>query len=88
MVHQPHTAIVDGLLHSVYTLLMPWVNFHDFAPISPKLTTVLRSFILPIEEEDTDSEIRELRQCWYNAAVHLVFGSLDMTARCFCLARH
>lgn len=51
-----------------------WVNFHEFAPISPKLTIVLRNFIMPVSEEDSHEDIKEQRALWRNAAVDSYFG--------------
>ena len=50
-----------------------YTEFHVFAVISPKLITVLRSFLLPIPEEDQDPSIKEWRQQLYalNAAQHI-----------------
>jgi Protein of unknown function (DUF4238) len=50
-----------------------YTEFHVFAVISPKLIMVLRSFLLPVPEEDRDPEINEWRQKLYalNAAQHI-----------------
>jgi hypothetical protein len=42
-----------GFIATAYT------EFHKFAVISPKLIMVLRSFVLPIPEEDLDEEMKE-----------------------------
>lgn len=63
-----------NIFEGVNSFLGPWVNFHDFAPISPKLMIVLRSMILPVPEEDANLQIREEREIWYNSAVTMVFG--------------
>ena len=39
-----------------------YTEFHNFAGITPKLMIVLRSFVLPVPEEDADEEIRLWRQ--------------------------
>ncbi|KIW69880.1 hypothetical protein PV04_02199 [Phialophora macrospora] len=39
-----------------------YTEFHRFAVITPKLTMVLRSFLLPILEEDSDVEVRRWRE--------------------------
>jgi hypothetical protein len=39
-----------------------YTEYHVFAVISPRLIMVLRSFLLPVPEEDFDEEIREYRQ--------------------------
>ena len=50
-----------------------YTEFHVFAVISPKLIMVLRSFLLPIPEEDQNPNIRGWRQELYalNAAQHV-----------------
>ena len=50
-----------------------YTEFHVFAVISPKLIMVLRSFLLPVPEEDQDPNIKEWRQKAYalNAAQHI-----------------
>lgn len=53
----------------------PWVNFHYFAPISPKVVIVLRSNLLPLPEEDFDDEVREERDQRRSAAVDHWFGT-------------
>ncbi|KAI0156441.1 hypothetical protein GGR57DRAFT_82240 [Xylariaceae sp. FL1272] len=50
-----------------------WVNFHEFAPLSPKLMIVLRSFVLPSPLEDANPEIQEQRQ-WWRDGVETSFG--------------
>lgn len=50
----------------------PWLSFHDFAPISPKIMIVLRSLLLPVPEEDFEPEIREARDWWRKTALELV----------------
>ncbi|KAK5632082.1 hypothetical protein RRF57_007796 [Xylaria bambusicola] len=39
-----------------------WANFHEFAPLSPKLMIVLRSSLLPVPEEDSDPKMRASRE--------------------------
>ncbi|KAK7740414.1 hypothetical protein SLS62_011131 [Diatrype stigma] len=51
-----------------------WVNFHEFAPISPKLMIVLRSFIMPVPEEDGNEDTKEERDWWRRNAVDCYFG--------------
>lgn len=46
-----------------------WVNFHEFAPVSPKLIIVLRSFLIPVPEEDANAEVKEERDFWRKMAV-------------------
>lgn len=50
----------------------PWLSFHDFAPISPKIMIVLRSLLLPVPEEDFEPEIRKARDWWRKAALEQV----------------
>ena len=50
----------------------PYTEFHVFAVISPKLIIVLRSFMFPVAEEDTNENIRRFRETvlWQNAIQH------------------
>ncbi|KAK2764586.1 hypothetical protein FQN54_009281 [Arachnomyces sp. PD_36] len=50
----------------------PYTEFHIFGIISPRLILVLRSFLLPVPEEDADPEIKAWRQEMYaqNASQH------------------
>ncbi|EMT73870.1 hypothetical protein FOC4_g10002907 [Fusarium odoratissimum] len=50
------------------------VNFHEFAPVSPRLMIVLRNFLLPVPEEDRDPEIREFRETMRYTSVDDTFG--------------
>ncbi|WZH50157.1 uncharacterized protein QYS62_011399 [Fusarium acuminatum] len=50
------------------------VNFHEFAPVSPRLMIVLRHFLLPVPEEDHDPEIREFRETMRYTSVDDIFG--------------
>ncbi|KAI0165415.1 hypothetical protein GGR52DRAFT_558618 [Hypoxylon sp. FL1284] len=56
-----------------------WTSFHEFAPLSPKLMVVLRSFMLPNPEEDGSQSVREEREAWRKAAVDDYYGS-DQTS--------
>ncbi|KAF5261724.1 hypothetical protein FOXYS1_7569 [Fusarium oxysporum] len=49
-------------------------NFHEFAPVSPRLMIVLRHFLLPVPEEDRHPEIRELRETMRYTSVDDTFG--------------
>lgn len=42
-----------------------YTEYHVFAVISPKLIMVLRSFLLPVPEEDNDEEIGDWRKTMY-----------------------
>lgn len=50
-------------------------GFHEFAPISPRLMLVLRSFALPVPEEDRVQSIREWRESMRNLCFDSVFGA-------------
>lgn len=43
------------------TILTPYTEFHKFAVISPKLMMILRSFLLPVPEEDFNDEVKSFR---------------------------
>jgi Protein of unknown function (DUF4238) len=43
-----------------------YTEFHVFAAITPRLTIVLRSNILPNLEEDQDEETKKEREMWYH----------------------
>jgi hypothetical protein len=44
-----------------------YTEYHMFAAISPKLIMVLRSFLLPVPEEDNNEEIRNWREAMNQA---------------------
>ena len=46
-----------------------WINFHEFAPVSPKVMIVLRTCAVPVSEEDVDSEDEEASDLWQKAVV-------------------
>lgn len=48
---------------------MGWVNFHEFAPISPRLMIVLRSFLLPDPLEDASPEVKAWRDDYRQKSV-------------------
>ncbi|GAP84655.1 hypothetical protein SAMD00023353_1101920 [Rosellinia necatrix] len=52
-----------------------WTNFHEFAPLSPKLMIVLRSSLLPVPEEDSDPEIKAWRDARRKEAVDDWYGT-------------
>jgi hypothetical protein len=53
---------------------MGWVNFHEFAPMSPRLMIVLRSFLLPDPLEDANPEVKGWRDDHRQKAVDDFFG--------------
>jgi hypothetical protein len=46
-----------------------YTEFHLFAPIAPRLLIVLRTFLLPVPEEDFDETTREWREAVYKVVV-------------------
>lgn len=50
-----------------------YTPLHEFAPISPKLMIVLRSFLLPVPEEDADPTIKAERDIWHSITVGDVY---------------
>ncbi|KAK0719324.1 hypothetical protein B0H67DRAFT_572915 [Lasiosphaeris hirsuta] len=48
--------------------------FHMFAPVSPKLMIVLRSFVFPDPLEDADEQVKILRSIRRMFAVDMVYG--------------
>ncbi|KAL6836938.1 hypothetical protein V8C40DRAFT_228754 [Trichoderma camerunense] len=52
-----------------------WTNFHEFAPISPKLMIVLRSFLLPSAEEDSLPGVKAKKDMLWSLAVERFHGS-------------
>lgn len=57
-----------------------WTNFHEFAPLSPKLMIVLRSNILPIPEEDSSPNIRAEREAWRKMVVDDYYGTAQQSS--------
>ena len=51
-----------------------YINLHEFAPISPKLMIVLRSFVFPLPDEDANPETKEAREDARARAVNNIFG--------------
>ncbi|KAL7961058.1 hypothetical protein V8C34DRAFT_320308 [Trichoderma compactum] len=52
-----------------------WTSFHEFAPISPKLMIVLRSFLLPSSEEDSLPGVKTGKDMLWSLAVANFHGS-------------
>lgn len=46
-----------------------YTEFHLFAPIAPRLLIVLRTFLLPVPEEDFNETIREWREAAYKVSM-------------------
>lgn len=57
-------------IHEGPTTQTTYTEYHIFGVISPKLVMVLRSFILPVLEEDSDEEMRLWRQSMYQLNVN------------------
>jgi hypothetical protein len=53
---------------------LSWIAFHEFAPISPKVMIVLRSFLLPSAVDDANPAIKDTKQHMWSALVGNVFG--------------
>ena len=49
--------------------LKAYTEYHTFSIISPKLVMVLRNFILPVPEEDSDERMKEWRRAWYENSI-------------------
>ncbi|KAK3379138.1 hypothetical protein B0T24DRAFT_716765 [Lasiosphaeria ovina] len=49
------------------------VPIHEFAPVSPKLMIVLRSFMLPDPREDADEKVKASRDLWRFCAVDGIY---------------
>jgi Protein of unknown function (DUF4238) len=67
----PVTQLMNSHTNELET--RAYTEFHMFAVISPKLMIVLRSFILPLAEEDADEEMKAWRETMFrmNANQHL-----------------
>ncbi|KAL2670701.1 hypothetical protein Neosp_014500 [[Neocosmospora] mangrovei] len=50
-------------------------SFHEFAPISPRLMLVLRSFVLPVPDEDKIQSIRDQRDDMRTLCFYKKFGA-------------
>ena len=46
---------------------------HEFAPISPKLMIVLRSFVFPVPEEDAHADVKEDRDFFRSMVLDMVY---------------
>ncbi|KAK2592798.1 hypothetical protein QQS21_009502 [Conoideocrella luteorostrata] len=56
-----------------------WLNLHEFAPISPRLLIVLRSFLFSSPEEDKGNHNGKIFREKCRSMVEPIFGSLDKT---------
>lgn len=56
----PHSTTTDLLTGNIVRGL--YTEYHIFAHTSPKLTMILRSFLLPLPEEDVDEDIKLMRE--------------------------
>ncbi|KAI0433530.1 hypothetical protein F5Y09DRAFT_298681 [Xylaria sp. FL1042] len=52
-----------------------WTSFHEFAPLTPKLMIILRSFLLPVPEEDSYPRIKATRDAQRKMAVDDWYGA-------------
>lgn len=50
-----------------------YTPLHEFAPISPKLMIVLRSFMFPVPEEDANADVKEHRELFRSMALNMVY---------------
>ncbi|KAK0111538.1 hypothetical protein ONS95_001891 [Cadophora gregata] len=67
----PNSFVIDktsGRLEPAY-----YAPLHEFAPISPKLMIVLRSFLLPVPEEDVNPVIKAERNLWNLGVLDCVY---------------
>ncbi|KAF1947455.1 hypothetical protein EJ02DRAFT_507895 [Clathrospora elynae] len=48
--------------------VVSWISYHEFSPITPKLMLVLRSFLLPNDEEDANEHMKKWRDDLYQAS--------------------
>ncbi|KAJ4014628.1 hypothetical protein NW752_007399 [Fusarium irregulare] len=61
--------IQTGKVHGVAD-----ANFHEFAPVSPRLMIVLRNYLLPVPEEDLNPEMRQFRETMRYNCIDDTFG--------------
>jgi hypothetical protein len=70
-----HEGASSDIWDSVSGKFVPhaYTEFHVFAPIAPRLIITLRSFLLPVPEEDSDPNIKQFREAQYeaNASQHI-----------------
>lgn len=57
------TGKIEGISHT---------PLHEFAPISPKLIIILRSFVFPVPEEDANVRVKESRNSFRSTGLNMV----------------
>lgn len=67
----PNCFITDEYTRKVEGVF--YTPLHEFAPISPKLMIVLRSFLLPVPEEDANPHMKQNREAFHCMAVDMVY---------------
>jgi hypothetical protein len=50
-----------------------YTPLHEFAPVSPRLMIVLRSFIFPVPEEDAHADVKEERDFFRSMVLDMVY---------------
>ncbi|KAG5917902.1 hypothetical protein E4U42_007080 [Claviceps africana] len=77
VVEGPHRVLADA--DSGTPTYGTWESLHEFAPLSPRLLIVLRSFLFPCPEEDgADLCLRTMRQL-HRSVFEVQFGRLSET---------
>lgn len=59
--------------------VMGWLNLHEFAPVSPRLIIVLRSFLFPSELEDVSDPKAKERRGQLRSKAEALVGCIDTT---------
>ena len=59
--------------------VVSWLNLHEFAPVSPKLIIVLRSFLLSSEMEDMSSPAARAEREKWRSMIESSFGNISET---------
>lgn len=73
----PHNTSIN--LQTGESEVMGWLNLHEFAPVSPKLIIVLRSYLFPSELEDMSNPKGKAQREQHRSMVEATFGSIDKT---------
>jgi hypothetical protein len=50
-----------------------YTPLHEFAPISPKLMIVLRSFVIPVAKEDSNADVQLERELCRSLTLDMVY---------------